>query len=277
MQFLVNCAVGWAQPYYVATVAGGAAPPTPVPGPQAAIGPPHGVGTDAAGNVYISSPLGCVFKLDQSGTLTRYAGTCRPGYSGDGGPATSAQIFNPSGVATDSSGNLCIAETYPYSRVRRVSPSGVISTVAGTGALLASSTGDGGPATSASLDFGGPVIQPAGLAVDSAGNIYTAEAGGNRVRKISSATGIITTVAGNGHFGYSGDGGPATSAELNSPVGVAVDSAGNLYIADQRNLRVRKVSTAGVITTVAGNGTTTSSSDVGGPAVNVGRHPESIC
>src|SRR5271157_575443 len=276
LQFLVNCAVGWAQPYYVETVAGGAAPPTPVPGPQAAIGPPQGVGTDAAGNVYISSPLGCVFKLDQSGTLTRYAGTCRPGYSGDGGPATSAQIFNPSGVATDSSGNLYVAETYPYSRVRKVSPSGVISTVAGNGKLLAGSTGDGGPATNASLGFADPSHQPAGLAVDSAGNIYIADTDGNSIRKVSSATGIITTVAGTGHAGYSGDGGPATSAELNSPVGVAVDSAGNLYIADRQNLRVRKVSTAGVITTVAGNGTTTSSSDVGGPAANVSIAPQGV-
>jgi uncharacterized protein (TIGR03437 family) len=181
----------------------------------------------------------CAF--GQTYTINTFAGNGTIGYSGDNGPATSAQLNQPWGVAVDAAGNVYIADTV-NNRIRKVA-NGVISTVAGNGTLGYS--GDDGPATSAQLSW------PEGVAVDSAGNLYVADQNNNRIRKVSN--GVITTVAGNGMPGYSGDNGPATSAQLYGPVGVAVDSAGNLYIADQPNNRIRKVSN-GVITTVAGNG-----------------------
>jgi len=194
------------------------------------------------------------------------AGNGRYGLSGDRGPATSASFSDVNGVAVDASGNLNIADTGNY-RVRKVSAdTGMIITVAGNGSFGVS--GDGGPATSASFSAVN------GLAVDGSGNLYIADSGicsprggcpgPNGIRKVSADTGLITTVAGDGTYGLSGDGGPATSAGLNYPSGVAADSLGNLYIADTGNNRIRKVSAeSGVITTVAGNGTNGSSGDNG--------------
>ena len=176
------------------------------------------------------------------------------------GPATSAELKGPQGVSVDSAGNLYIAD-YGNSRIRKVNAAtGVITTVAGNGSGVYS--GDGGPATSAGFVAPGEVI------VDSAGNLYITDYNGCRIRKVTAGTGVITTVAGNGTVGYSGDGGPATSAAFHYPGGVGIDSAGNLYIADQYNDRIRKVSaTTGIITTVAGNGTQGYSGD-GGPATS---------
>jgi uncharacterized protein (TIGR03437 family) len=258
---LLLAGTGRAQQYVISTIAGGGPPSTPAAGPTVSIGPPSGVATDSAGNAYFLS-LNCLFKLDPNGGLTRVAGNSRPGYSGDGGPATNAQLANPLGVAVDASGNLFIADTN-NSRIRRISPSGIITTVAGNGIIGFS--GDGGPATSAQL------ANPTGVAVDGAGNLFIADtnynlfpAANNRIRKVS-PDGLIITVAGNGASGFSGDGGPATSAQLASPAGVAVDGSGSLFIVDFQNWRVRKVSANGIITTVAGNGTIGSSGD-GGPA-----------
>jgi trimeric autotransporter adhesin len=238
----------------IRTYAGGVPPSTPVAAVSASIGGPSGVATDAAGNVYFSSD-DCVFKLDTNGVLTLVAGNSHGGYSGDGGPATNAQIY-PAGVAVDGAGNLYIADV--NNRIRKVSPVGIITTVAGNGA--AGFSGDGGPATSAQL------FDPVGVAVDGVGNLYIADYVNNRVRKVS-PEGIITTVAGNGTAGFSGDGGPATSADLREPAAVAVDGAGNLYIADFDNNRVRKVSPEGIISTVAGDGTPGFSGD-DGPATS---------
>jgi len=253
---LLLSGVGLAQQYVISTVAGGAPPPTPIAAVNASIGRPFGVSSDAAGNVYFTS-LHCVFKLGPSGILTRVAGNGRPGYSGDGGSATGAQLNYPEGVAVDNAGNLYIADL-SNSRVRKVSSDGIVTTVAGNGAFGYS--GDGGPATSAQLNY------PSGVAVDSAGNLYIGDSNNSRVRKVS-GNGIITTVAGNGTpSGYSGDGGPATSAQLGYlGLGVAVDGVGNLYIADSSNSRVREVSSSGIITTLAGTGTGGYSGD-GGPA-----------
>jgi sugar lactone lactonase YvrE len=194
--------------------------------------------------------------------ITTYAGNGTAGYSGNGGSATSAEINNPRGVATDGAGNLYIFDNYNCV-IRKVNTAGVITTVAGNDNCGYS--GDGGPATSAELNlfFG------FGVTADVAGNLYIADNENHRVRKVSAATGIITTIAGNGTDGYSGDGGPATSAELYGPSGVAVDTAGNLYIGDSDNCTVRKVNSAGVITTVAGEGPSNCGfSGDGGPATS---------
>ena len=147
---LANACVSSAQQYVITTVAGGAAPPTPMPAVSASVGNVQGVATDGAGSVYFSSSLNCVFKVDTGGVLTRVAGTCVVGNSGDGGLATSAQLSGPSGVALDLAGNLYIADT-SNSRVRMVSPAGIITTVAGNG--VGGYSGDGGPATSAQLSI----------------------------------------------------------------------------------------------------------------------------
>jgi NHL repeat-containing protein len=164
-------------------------------------------------------------------TITTVAGTGMAGFSGDGGPATSAQLRTPLGLALDAAGNLYIAEQLNH-RVRRVSPGGTITTVAGTG--TAGISGDGGPAIAAQLN------QPLGVALDAGGNLYIADFGNSRIRRLGS-DGIITTVAGTGVSGYSGDNGAAASAQLSGPAGVALDGAGNLYIADTNNNRIRVV------------------------------------
>ncbi len=233
------------------------------PATDAQLASPNGVAVDAAGNLYIADfGNSRVRKVGTSGTITTIAGTGSFGFSGDGGPATDAQLADPRGVAVDAAGNVYIADYYNI-RVRKVSTSGTITTVAGNGTLGFS--GDGGPATSAGLRY------PTGVAVDAAGNLFIADSNNHRVRKVST-TGTITTVAGNDSPGFSGDGGPATNASLSSPTGVAVDTAGNLYIAEQNNHRVRKVSTSGTITTVAGNGSNGSFDDGysgdGGPAAD---------
>jgi uncharacterized protein (TIGR03437 family) len=215
---------------------------------------PWGVAVDSAGNLYIADRGNNRIRKVSNGVITTVAGTGTYGFSGDNGPATSAQLYDPQGVAVDSAGNLYIADT-GNSHVRRVS-NGVIASVAGTGTYGFS--GDGGPATSNELNA------PSGVAVDSAGNLYIADTLNHRIRKVSN--GVITTVAGNGTQGFSGDSGPATSAQLYQPDGVAVDPAGNLYIADTGNQRIRKVS-GGVVTTVAGTGTPGLSGD-GGPAAS---------
>jgi hypothetical protein len=189
--------------------------------------------------------------------ITTVAGNGTNGYSGDGGAATDARLYQPHGVVVDGSGSLFIADLANY-RVRRVSTNGIITTVAGNGTNLYS--GDGGAATNASLWL------PSGVAVDGSGNLLIADPGNNRIRKVD-ANGTITTLAGNGTGGYSGDGGLATNAQLNYPYGVAVDGSGNLFVADWENDSIRKVGTNGIIVTVAGNGTDGYSGD-GGLATN---------
>jgi sugar lactone lactonase YvrE len=232
------------------------------PATSAQLNYPRGVAVDSAGNLFIADMVNNIIrKVSPSGIISTLAGKAVEGiggfagYSGDEGPATSALLYYPSAVTTDSDGNLFIADRGNL-RIRKVSPSGIITTVAGNGSE--GYGGDGGPATSAQLK------SPYGMAVDSAGDLFILDSDNHCIRKVSS--GIITTVAGNGSKGYGGDGGPATSAQLNKPLGAALDSSGNLYIADSENCRVRKVSSSGIITTVAGNGFVTFSGD-GGPAV----------
>ncbi len=214
---------------------------------------PSGIALDSAGNLYIADTLNNRVRKVSNGIITTVAGNGSLGFSGDNGPAVSAQLI-PVGVAVDSAGNLYIADGN-NNRVRKVA-NGVISTVAGNGTPFFS--GDNGAATLASLT-------PGGIAVDTAGNLYIADVTNNRIRKVTN--GIITTIAGSpgsgapGNFG--GDGGPATSAQLSQPRGISLDSFGNIYIADAANNRVRKI-TNGVITTVAGSGSTGGPGGLGG-------------
>ncbi len=215
---------------------------------------PWGVAIDGTGNLYIADALNHrIRKVATSGIITTVAGNGSVGFSGDGGPATSASLYNPVGVAFDGAGNFYIADQQNQ-RIRKVAASGVITTVAGNG--LFTFGGDGGAATDANL------ANPSGVAIDGTGNLYIADALNHRIRKVAT-NGIITTVAGTGAAGFSGDGGAATAASLNNPSGIAVDGTGNLYIADSQNHRIRKVATNGLISTVAGNGTNSYSGDGG--------------
>jgi sugar lactone lactonase YvrE len=209
---------------------------------------PEAVAVDAAGNIYIADRFNNVIRrvAASTGYISTVAGTGTQGYSGDGGPARIAELYLPTGVAVDAVGNIYFADNQ---RIRKVTAStGIITTVAGSG--VQGYSGDGGPALSAKLNW------PWAVAVDAAGNIYFTDTDNQRIRKVAVSTGIITTVAGTGTAGYSDDGGPATGAQLNSPFGIAVDAAGNIYFADHFNNRIRKVTAStGDISTVAGSGT----------------------
>ena len=259
---------------------------------------PAGVAVDVNGYVYIADRASSrVLKVSPAGTAVIIAGTGVPGFSGDGGPAAAAQLNQPSALVVDAAGTLYISDS-GNGRIRKVTPDGAISTVAsqlqrvagialdGSGVLYLAesgghrirkvlpdgatsvvagngtpgSRGDGGPAVSAQLNG------PAALAFDAQDNLYFVDAGNRRVRKVT-ADGTIVLVAGNGSSGFSGDGGMALLAQLRNPTGVAVDRASNLYIADPSDFRIRKVTSDGTITTVAGTGTAGSGGD-GGPAIS---------
>jgi uncharacterized protein (TIGR03437 family) len=218
---------------------------------------PQGVAIDQVGNLYIAdSNNNQVRKVTRDGTASIFAGFGIAGYTGDGVDATRTDLAHPSAVAFDAAGNLYISDSYS-NLIRQVDKGGTISTIGGK--LGSGFGGDGGYATAANLNF------PFGLAVARDGSLYIADQGNHCMRKITH--GIITTVAGTQSPGYNGDGISAVSAKLQFPSDVAIDSGGNLYIADYSNSRIRKVSTGGVITTIAGTGVAGSVGD-GGPAVN---------
>jgi hypothetical protein len=207
-----------------------------------------GIAVDSSGNLYIADEGNdCVRKVSPSAVITTIAGNGNQGFSGDGGPGTSAELYFPSGVAVAPDGRVYIADSYNQ-RVRQVSTNGTITTLAGvswTGASGGGFSGDGGLSTSARLNV------PSGVAVDSFGSVYIADMLNNRVRRIL-PSGIITTVAGSGSIGYgtggyAGDGGAATSALLNSPLDVAVNAAGGVYVADSGNYVVRLLQPTGQV------------------------------
>ena len=228
---------------------------------SATLNDPQGVAVDSSGNIYIADTANSVIRKVSGGKISTIVGSTNngPGYSGDGGAGTGAQVFHPASVALDSGGNLYIADT-SNEVIRKLNTAGIISTVAGLGS--AGFGGDGGPASRAQLS------NPSSLAFDSAGNLYIADTTNNRIRMIAT-NGVISTIAGSSSSGFAGDGGAANKARLNNPKGVAVDSAGNIFIADSLNNRIRVVTAYGAIYTVAGSGATSAGGD-GGPALRAG-------
>ncbi len=213
---------------------------------------PSAIVFDPAGNLYIAETGNHVIrKVDTLGHITTVAGTATQGYSGDSGPATSAQLDSPQGLALSNT-TLYIADTHNH-RIRAVDlTTNIITTIAGT---TPGFSGDNAPATSAHLNL------PTAITLDTTGNLYIADTANHRIRRIDT-TGTITTIAGNGTQGYSGDTGPATAASIDSPSGLAVDSLNNLYLADTHNQRIRKITaTTGLITTIAGTGSRGQSGD----------------
>ena len=237
-----------------------------LPATNAQINNPKAITLDGAGNVYFADYSNQrIRKIDASGIITSIAGTGTAGYTGDGSPATAANINYPWGIATDSTGNVYFSTG---TAVREINISGIISTVAGTG--TAGYSGDGGAATLATLNGA------AGIAIDGYGNIYIADGNNNCVRMVAT-TGVISTIAGNGTAANAGDGGPATAAELNNPKAIALDVGGNIYVSVS-GARVRKISPAGIISTFAGTGTTGFSGDgSAATAAKIANTVSSIC
>lgn len=207
---------------------------------------PNGIALDAAGSVYVADRQNNrVRRIDTSGLITTVAGTGTNGFGGDGAAATAAMLNNPRGVAVDRDGIIFIADQ-GNQRVRKIGATGIIYTIAGTGA--GGYNGDNIAATAAQLH------NPYSVATDTTGNLYIADVDNERIRKITPA-GIIVTIAGTGASGFGGDNGPATGAMLSEPIGIAADNAGNVFIADDYNSRIRQVDAGGTIHTIAGNGT----------------------
>ncbi len=209
---------------------------------SAQLNSPYGVKVDASGNVFIADLVNNVVREVSGGNISTIAGNNQPGFTGDNGPATQAQFNRPFGLAFDANHNLYISDSL-NNRVRRIDGNGNVTTVAGNGF---SDPIDNGPAVNSGLNL------PYGIAIDTAGNLYIADSANNRIRKVDT-TGKITTVAGTGTKGFTGDGGPAVNAEINRPFDVAVDQLGDIFIVDSNNNRIREVTPDGNIRTVAGN------------------------
>ncbi|HRH10260.1 MAG TPA: hypothetical protein PLU73_02045 [Bacteroidia bacterium] len=219
---------------------------------------PYGVATDANGNLYIADEYNNrIRKVNQSGIISTYGGNGVQGFSGDGGLAINARLNHPNSIVVDNLGNLYVCDRL-NNRIRVISPSGIISTFAGTG--IQGFNGDGGLAVNAEMN------DPMGVTADSNGNVYITDKNNVRIRIVNNF-GIISTFAGTGISGFNGDGGSATNAEFRNPTGLEFDASGNLYVVDTYNLRIRKINNLGIISTVAGFGSTGQGGN-GGPATN---------
>ncbi len=228
---------------------------------------PRAIAVDSIGTVYIADTGNArIRKISPSGIITTIAGDGNTSFSGDGGPAAQAELYDPWQLAIDAAGNLFVVDR-SNQRIRKIATDGTITTVAGNGTQAYA--GDGGKATSASL------YVPDAVAVDAAGNLYISEAQSATIRKVTT-DGIIQTLAGTGNFGFAGDGGPALKGQFNDPQGVTVDAAGNVYVADEDNERIRLVTPDGTISTVAGNGTKSFSGDGGAAANSAVNLPEGL-
>lgn len=241
------------------------------PATSAQLFEPTGVAVDGGGNFFIADHSNHRIRMVAAGTgvITTVAGTGAPGYSGDGGLALTAQLQFPTSVVVDAAGVLFVADKNNFVIRKVILTTGIISTVAGTGAR--GYTGDGGPAAAAQLS------DPNGVALDVGGNLFITDADNHVIRRVDAVTQTITTVVGNGTAGFAGDGGPATAAQLDPNNTVAIDTTGNLFIADTTNNRVRKVDASSqVITTLAGTGVAGYAGD-GGPATSAQLHfPEGV-
>jgi trimeric autotransporter adhesin len=237
---------------------------------------PTGLAFDPEGRLYVADcQNGYIVRFEPSGEMTLVAGVgvanLVGALSGDGGPATEAEIDCPIGLAFDDEGSLLFAD-HANNRIRTIDASGIIETVAGNGPIGTSQSGelggDGGPASEATLQ------EPVGLAFDATGNLFFSDRDNDAIREVD-VNGTITTIAGTGELGFSGDGGPGAEAELAQPEGVTVDGAGDVLFADSANYRIRMIDPRGVITTIAGTGKTRLSGD-GGPATEAGMQPDGV-
>jgi hypothetical protein len=239
------------------------------PATNARIYHPNQITLDGAGNVYIAETDNHVVRMiNPAGIISLVAGNHTLGYSGDGGPATAAQLNAPIAVRFDNAGNMYIP-TMGDNRIRKVDAAGNITTVAGSG--VSGFSGDGGTADTAKFD--GPFC----LAFDAHGDMFVADLYNNRIRKIDMTTNIVSTVAGTGAGAYTGDGGPATAATIYNPIDLAFDKAGNMYIAEITSSVIRKIDTAGVITTITGNGIAGYTGDGGPASAAMLRYPYALC
>lgn len=247
--FLATSAWGLAQQYIINTAVGGVPPAETNDAVSAWVGPTFGVTIDASGNTFFAT-ASCIFKVDVKGVMTRVAGTGKPGFSGDGGPAINAQIHAPYGLAVDSSGVLFIADTY-NDRIRRVDSAGVINTVAGGAPVGNGGLSNSAPATRTGLS------KPWSIAFDKDGDLVIVDKGTNSIRRLS-RSGLLQTIAGN-----------QPGVFLSSPQGLAISGDSTIFFADTNNNCVRKIQTDGVVSSVAGVCGTPGpgSSGDGGPAV----------